>query len=292
MKKNFEKFLLINILLLWGLTSTVNVFAKEGKDPTIIKDANASIDKPKAFEKLDMNPTSGDSNKYDVSVTWMIENQVVSSDTVAEEGVKYVANITFNPKEGYDFDLNTEFKINGETTNALSSEAFKTRLIEYTADEVILEEIKEVTATIQKPLVGKTFDVLPISGDDKKYKVEFVSWSLSTENGEDEIDSYSTYTVVKDSTYLLILRFTPLNGYKFSTDTVFKINGEATDALSDTEYFVRQKKMTSFEKEEELKKDDDTPATGVETTVLYVSVTALLLVGGYLAIKKNKEVYK
>lgn len=301
MKKIFEKFLFINILLLLGFTSIVNVFAEEVEVPDVIKEANAKIDKPVAGEKLDMNPKSGDSNKYDVSVTWMIGNQAVSSDTVAEKDVKYTAQITFVPKVGYEFDIDTVFTINDETTNAPSSEAFKTRLIEYTAEEVQLEVIKEAIATIKKPIIGKNLDTKPVSGDDKKYTVELVSWSLSTEDGEDEIDGYSTYTVVKDSTYLLVLRFTPLKGYKFSTDTVFKINGEATDALSDTEYFVRQKKMASIEKEEgpidegkkeELKKNDDTPDTGVETTILYVSVTALLLVGGYLVIKKNKEVYK
>ncbi len=301
MKKIFEKFLFINILLLLGFTSIVNVFAEEVEVPDVIKEANAKIDKPVAGEKLDMNPKSGDSNKYDVSVTWMIGNQAVSSDTVAEKDVKYTAQITFVPKVGYEFDIDTVFTINDETTNASSSEAFKTRLIEYTAEEVQLEVIREAIATIKKPIIGKNLDTKPVSGDDKKYTVELVSWSLSTEDGEDEIDGYSTYTVVKDSTYLLVLRFTPLKGYKFSTDTVFKINGEATDALSDTEYFVRQKKIASIEKEkestdegkkEELKKNDDTPDTGVETTILYVSVTALLLVGGYLVIKKNKEVYK
>ncbi|MBR7042291.1 MAG: InlB B-repeat-containing protein, partial [Bacilli bacterium] len=89
------------------------------------------------------------------------------------------------------------------------------------------EIIETANCTITKPVAGANPDMTPVSADSDKYKVS-LRYVYLYENtyphlsGDDEYESGKTYSYR--------IRFTSEEGYIFTEDTTFTVNGDATSS--------------------------------------------------------------
>lgn len=110
-----------------GLTQAFNFNTPISTDITlyakwdvVIAAANATVKIPLAGEHPDFNPVAGDSSRYTVTFeVWYLRESPypdLTANSVFENGKNYALRIRFTPKEGYQFDSNTVFTVNGIDT--------------------------------------------------------------------------------------------------------------------------------------------------------------------------------
>ena len=96
------------------------------------------------------------------------------------------------------------------------------------AEDVLLSE---AFATITEPEVGGHPDFAPVSGEPEKYSVQVNIW-YKYESPYPELNGESVFEA--GSSYALRFTFTPLSGYTFDSNTVFRINGKSTSCYGST----------------------------------------------------------
>ena len=86
-------------------------------DPISISDAYCSIVTPKAGNHPDMNPVSGYGDKFTTKLDcWYLDEgsyPVLTADDTFKAGKTYVIRVNYIPQDGYCFDENTKFSVNG-----------------------------------------------------------------------------------------------------------------------------------------------------------------------------------
>ena len=86
-------------------------------DPVAVSDAYCSIVTPKAGKHPDMNPVSGYGDKFSTKLDcWYLDESpypVLTADDTFQAGKTYVIRVNYIPADGYYFDENTRFSVNG-----------------------------------------------------------------------------------------------------------------------------------------------------------------------------------
>jgi S-layer homology domain. len=105
-----------------GSTRTVEITFKPLVAPKPVKTAGCTVAVPVAGGHPDMSPAALDTEQYTVSLYgwyWDMQPGVkLTGSSTFETGCTYVLRVEFKPKEGYFFDEDTVFTINGKQTDS------------------------------------------------------------------------------------------------------------------------------------------------------------------------------
>ena len=125
--KNIKRFLsvLLAIALCFSLVPCM-AFA-EGE--ILIQQANATVTEPEKGGHPDLFPISGDEEKYSVSVNyWYFYEEpypYLNEQSTFESGCKYALRVVFTPQDGYKFNNDTVFTINGKSTCSYGADGMR-----------------------------------------------------------------------------------------------------------------------------------------------------------------------
>ncbi|WP_051689239.1 N-acetylmuramoyl-L-alanine amidase family protein [Butyrivibrio sp. AE2032] len=218
----------LSAALIHGLSGDNTVNAKTAD--ILITTAGCTVNLPLDGTAPDMKPVACDLDKYYVELDYWYPRQSpyphMESTDRFEEGKEYFVRIKFYPKDGYKFDDNTVFYINGDIAHKYGSGLDDYEPLEslFTCGTSKTELLPSVNITITKPVVGASPDMFPVSSDTSKYKVVFCYWYIY------EYPYWhltSDYVFEEGKTYALRVMVIPKNGYKTDfNDTKFYVNGE------------------------------------------------------------------
>ena len=95
------------------------------------------------------------------------------------------------------------------------------------------EAVTTAGCTVKAPQTGDHPDMNPVALDTEKYTVKLTGWYWDMQPG---VKMTSASTFASGGRYCLRVEFQPKEGYFFTEDTVFTINGTATDSRYASDY--------------------------------------------------------
>ena len=244
---------------------------KEISTDKIISSADCAVIKPAADENPSFEANSANESEYTVSVVeWYLidgENYPnLSASDKFEDGELYCVSVQFTPKEGYAFDENTVFTINGEAPDNVNGSIAEISYLAEKSDTEINTDtstqpvtiLQTADCTAVKPEAGHNPSFTAISADESKYTVSVIQWYLDDGENYPDISASDTFEEGKD--YWVRIEFTPKDGFEFDENTVFKINGEEADIagtnIAEVKY-TAQKPDTDTKSDTDVKTDTD-----------------------------------
>ena len=228
--KRFAAFILIFAAAAVTLLSTA-VFTRAAYASEPIAWAECTVAAPLANANPDYTGASADPSKYTVTVSqWYRSADYfpnLDPTDVFDADMHYIVQVIFEPEEGYYFDEDTEFTINGEATFSTSSDP-EVWVRQSSVMTVWGALIESANCTVKAPLAGAHPDFAPVSDDPDIYTVETFQWYGQVE-GYPEVAKDGTFE--EGTSYCVRILFKPEPGYYFDDDTVFTINGQMSGCV-------------------------------------------------------------
>ncbi|MBR6290252.1 MAG: S-layer homology domain-containing protein [Clostridia bacterium] len=218
-----------------GAPKIVEIHFKPVPGPEPIDTAECTLGELRENTHPDYDPTSGDGDKYKVSVDrWVYDEDDQTLDETAAfwAGNEYTVYVEYRPLGGFYFTDSTTFTINGTTVSAvIDGSGYAHASLTLTCPR-IPGALERAECLITPPYVGEHPDMSPVSADPELYDVSVYTWY------DDALGAYldETGVFVKDHRLNLRVYFEPKDGVVFDSMTEFYINGVRADSRFSTGY--------------------------------------------------------
>lgn len=146
------------------------------------------------------------------------ETRLSANDTFGYEK-QYTVKVTLTPDAGLAFINDTPVTFNGVTPTAKTINQDGTMTVSFAFDEIVLTAITAADVFVTAPAIGKVPSTNADVLDGAQFTVSDVTWSPA----DARFKSGTQYTVSA--------KLTPNSGFKFTEDTVAKINGNTASAV-------------------------------------------------------------
>lgn len=145
------------------------------------------------------------------SVSWSCGDTPLTSADMFEAGKQYTVTVTLEPKDDLSFTNTTAVTINSETAEVTLADGILTAEITF---DTPLNSITNAEIFIDEPALNGVPDTTFDKHTDAPFTASAATWSPADE----KFEAGEEYTVTAT--------LTPDEGYGFTNNTVFKINGE------------------------------------------------------------------
>ncbi len=194
--------------------------------------ADCLVTEPSPGKYPSMTATSGDSQKYTVELKnwYLVENGsetlMTSTDSFAP-GKTYAVTATYTAVDDWQLTEDTVYTINGQATTSNGRGQYKTTFT------TPAPTISNASCSVIEPVGGFKLNYYQhydqATCDSERYTVSGVEWFIYEGREMTALGANDVYTAGK--TYIARVKFTANDGYMFTDNTVFKINGKAAEKV-------------------------------------------------------------
>ncbi|MBQ3417251.1 MAG: leucine-rich repeat protein [Ruminococcus sp.] len=201
--------------------------------PKVITAADCAVTDPVAGEKPNDTAVSGDSGKYSAEIiNWFKGSgdravQMASRESF-EAGNTYSVRVRYTAQDGYVFDENTVYTVNGQSTTYLGRGVYETSFTVINPNQP--KPLASVSCTVTKPIAGQKPDNTAVPADSTKYFATVGSWIYGT--GRTARTMSDDEEFIEGKSYQVQVKFTANRGYYLTDDTFCIINGKAATKVT------------------------------------------------------------
>ena len=201
--------------------------------PKAITAADCAVTDPVAGEKPNYTAVSGDSSKYYAEIINWFKGSGDRAEQMAsresfEAGNTYSVRVRYTAQDGYVFDENTVYTVNGQSTTYLGRGIYETSFTVINPNQP--KPLASVSCTVTKPIAGQKPDNIAVPADSTKYSATVGSWIYGT--GRSARTMTDDEEFIEGKSYQVQVKFTANRGYYLTDDTFCIINGKAATKVT------------------------------------------------------------
>lgn len=209
--------------------------------PKAIAAADCRVTDPVAGEKPNYTAVSGDSGKYSAEIINWFKGSGDRAEQIAsresfEAGNTYSVRVRYTAQDGYVFDENTVYTVNGQSTTYLGRGIYEASFTVIDPNQPMI--LASVSCTVTKPVAGQKPNYTAVPADSTKYTATVGDWIYGT--GRTARTMTADEEFIEGKTYQVQVRFLANRGYRLTDDTFYTINGMAANKVTvrGVDYYV------------------------------------------------------